>query len=475
MNLLELVLADQRDLTAVERFSRYHDATPAPAQRYRELIPLSKPKPGQQYAFVVDLDRCSGCKACVSACHSLNGLDEDEMWRNVGAIHGSETPYLQTITASCHHCVDPACAAGCPVLAYEKDPATGIVHHLDDQCIGCQYCVLKCPYDVPKYSARKGIVRKCDMCASRLAVGEAPVCAQACPHEAIRIEIVDQQAVRETSTATAQLIPTAFPSNYTQPTSRYLSEKDIPEIRRVETQREHPHWPLVLMLLLTQTAAGIHLVNAFAPRPLYAIAAAATLFAGLGVSVLHLGRPLKAWRAFLGWRRSWMSREIIAFNAYAALAATLLIANTPALAVATAFVGCLGVFCSAMIYVDTRREGWAAKIVFPKFFGTQLNLGATVAGALSGWLLPAFAPGLATIATIVRTALYAMDAHRGPVLARSLLFFTSTFFSVLAILNFAALGHIFGTIACISTLASAVIERYLFFTATPAPRMFATP
>ena len=52
------------------------------------------------------------------------------------------------------------------MLAYEKDAETGIVRHLDDQCIGCQYCVLKCPYDVPKYSKKRGIVRKCDMCYS---------------------------------------------------------------------------------------------------------------------------------------------------------------------------------------------------------------------------------------------------------------------------------------------------------------------
>ena len=57
-------------------------------------------------------------------------------------------------------------------MAYDKDPETGIVRHLDDQCIGCQYCVLKCPYDVPKYSERLGIVRKCDMCVGRLRAGE---------------------------------------------------------------------------------------------------------------------------------------------------------------------------------------------------------------------------------------------------------------------------------------------------------------
>ena len=98
------------------------------------------------------------------------------VWRSVGLLHGgtSELPVIQHVTTACHHCVEPACLQGCPVKAFEKDPVTGIVKHLDDQCIGCQYCMLKCPYDVPKYSKSKGIVRKCDMCSDRLAADEAP-------------------------------------------------------------------------------------------------------------------------------------------------------------------------------------------------------------------------------------------------------------------------------------------------------------
>ncbi|HAB16843.1 MAG TPA: molybdopterin oxidoreductase, partial [Verrucomicrobiales bacterium] len=133
--LIDALVADQRRLTAVERFAEHHDAQDGPvfAEHYRELIPLSTPRPGEQYAFEVDLDRCSGCKACVTACHSLNGLDEEESWREVGLLVGSQ-PLQQTVTTACHHCVEPACLLGCPVLAYDKDLTTGIVRHLDDQC-----------------------------------------------------------------------------------------------------------------------------------------------------------------------------------------------------------------------------------------------------------------------------------------------------------------------------------------------------
>ncbi|HKB90561.1 MAG TPA: 4Fe-4S dicluster domain-containing protein, partial [Opitutaceae bacterium] len=164
---IDELLAEQKRLdTPVVRFADLHDrAEPSLAPVYRDLIPLTKPQPGEQYAFQVDLDACTGCKACVTACHALNGLDENEAWRDVGLLHSDQAqhPFTQVVTSACHHCVDPACLNGCPVLAYEKDPVTGIVRHLDDQCIGCSYCVLKCPYDVPKYNERLGIVRKCDM------------------------------------------------------------------------------------------------------------------------------------------------------------------------------------------------------------------------------------------------------------------------------------------------------------------------
>jgi formate dehydrogenase iron-sulfur subunit len=190
--LAELLADQQRLITPAARASAVFDAQPPHlrGEAFRDLIPLSAPGPGERYAFEVDLDSCSGCKACVVACHSLNGLDETESFRDVGLVLGTDScgaPFQQTVTSACHHCEDPGCLNGCPVLAYEQDPVTGIVRHLDDQCIGCSYCVLKCPYDVPKYNERLGIVRKCDMCHGRLAEGEAPACAQACPTHAIKI------------------------------------------------------------------------------------------------------------------------------------------------------------------------------------------------------------------------------------------------------------------------------------------------
>ncbi|HEV8542402.1 MAG TPA: DmsC/YnfH family molybdoenzyme membrane anchor subunit [Verrucomicrobiae bacterium] len=529
-SLVDLLLAEQQDLAPVERFARYHDSapdtrtggTPPPARvPYRELIPLSRPKAGEQYSFAVDLDRCSGCKACVSACHSLNGLEENEMWRSVGLIvgdrgkeDGRSIPYQQTITTACHHCVDPACAEGCPVLAYDKDPLTGIVRHLDDQCIGCQYCILKCPYDVPKFSASKGIVRKCDMCHSRLAVGEAPACVQACPHEAIRIEIVNQQVIRASASTGSTMIPGAFDSALTLPATRYQSTKRIPfdavSADDFSLHLESAHWPLVLMLVLTQLAVGGHLLNVFvqsrahshAHSHLLHLISTVALFSGLGVSIFHLGRPLKAWRAFLGWRNSWMSREIIAFSAYGAAAlAGLAIPSELWLSALTASLGMIAVFSSAMIYIDTCRSVWSSRMVLPRFFGSVALLGATAGAALCGWLQPApstpptLAPFLACVAAIIRATLFcwerrllqtaaadpASPSHRSVLIALRLrpgilrldtfLFGLSSIFFLMVIAQSQGLGASWGTLAFLSTCASQLLERYLFFATANAPRM----
>ena len=394
--LIDELLAEQQSLTAVDRFSRLYAADGVPAQEtfYRDLIPLTKPKPGEQYAFEVDLDQCSGCKACVAACHSLNGLDEDETWRSVGLLFSADwrAPQQQTITTACHHCVEPGCLEGCPVLAYDKDPQTGIVRHLDDQCIGCQYCVMKCPYEVPQYSAKRGIVRKCDLCTNRLAVGEAPACVQACPHEAIRITVVDplenKAGFQRAESARNPFLPGSPDPRITVPTTRYKSRKPLPDhLLSGDHARVSPapaHFPLVFMLVLTQLAAGASVAAVFAPAArLLAFVALGVSTVALGIASLHLGKPLKAWRAFLGWRKSWFSREVIAFAGFVPLTAL----NAAALwfmplapwqrpiAIAAALAGLLAVACSAMIYADTRREFWRASECFGRFFGTTLVLG----------------------------------------------------------------------------------------------------
>lgn len=383
--LIDKLLAEQSTLqTPVARFSEHHDRKPDLEPHYRTLIPLTRPGADEQYAFEVSLDRCTGCKACVSACHSLNGLDAKETWRDTGVLlGGSAAPgWQQTITSACHHCGDPACMNGCPVGAYEKDPETGIVRHLDDQCIGCSYCILKCPYDVPKYSKKRGIVRKCDMCHQRLAEGEAPACVQACPTEAIRIVKVSRHLDADLFPAqplhAASAIP---PSSITLPTTKYVG-RFVPETAfaadRETLVPQHAHRPLVGMLVLTQAGIGLLAGASSHPLPLWG----ALLFnLGMISAVFHLGQPLKAWRFFLGLRTSWLSREILAFTLFAPLpfvvCALPFVPDVPfknLLSLLTSHalipVGLLAVFTSVMIYHDTGRALWRLPRSATRFFGT---------------------------------------------------------------------------------------------------------
>lgn len=411
IGLLDSLIREQQN-TAVEKFSQWHESTTEPLQAryYRDLIPMSLPAVDEQYAFEVDLDACSGCMACVVACHQLNGLEEEEIWRSVGLLHGgtSQLPVLQHVTTACHHCLEPPCLEGCPVQAYEKDPVTGIVRHLDDQCIGCQYCILQCPYDVPKYSHAKGIVRKCDMCGDRLSVGEAPACVQACPNHAIRISVVDTREIAENAEANL-FLPGAPEPGLTLPTTLYRTKKPLPAnllpANYYAASPQHAHWPLVFMLVLTQMSVGAFLIDqvlwdvdivsgsvvALPTRTLHLATAFALGMIGLAASVFHLGRPWLAYRAILGWRTSWLSREVLAFGGFAfsaSLYAVILWAEAMGLAVSAsweralgivvAMSGLVGVACSTMVYSSTRRIFWNPAYTGLKFLLTCFVLGIPV-------------------------------------------------------------------------------------------------
>ena len=459
-DLIGDLLEAQQSLTAVDQFSQRHEAAgePLQAKYYRDLIPLERPGAGEQYSFEVDLEACSACKACVSACHHLNGLEVYESWRDIGSLLGDGGQ--KTVTTACHHCAEPACADGCPVLAYEKDGDTGIVRHLDDQCIGCRYCEMKCPYGVPKYSVRLGIVRKCDMCYGRLVADEAPACVQACPNGAIAIKVVQAEEVP----TDGQIVPGAFDSSYTRPTTSFVGWEPSENLRPAgETKQRpaHAHLPLVVMLVLTQASLGVSAAALLLGSPALRWIAVVLGGIGLAASVFHLGQPLKAWKAFLGWRRSWLSREILAFGPW--FAALLMFAATgiPAAGWAVIGLGVGAVFCSVMVYVDTRREFWSLPRSAGRFYGTSLVCGGAVLGPW--WLLAA------TVVKLVAEldSLRVTGSRR--LMIRELGGVTAARFALMGaglagsmISPWLALGFI---------LAGELSERVLFFSAVIEPRM----
>ena len=384
---LERYLAEQADLAPVERFSLCEVPDRG---TWQDRIPLTAPVAGQQYAFDVNLDTCTGCKACVTACHNLNGLDDGESYRTVGLLTGGTAaqPFQQTVTTACHHCVDPACLNGCPTNAYEKDEFNGIVAHIEGRCLGCGYCTWTCPYEVPRFNSARGVVRKCDMCRDRLTAGEEPACVSACPNGAITITVVDTAALAQ-AVRGHTVVPTAPPSDITLPTTSYHSDWGLPEGLQAAGATlgggGRSHDPLVAMLVLTQTSAGALAVDLATGHRLATTTTALVMaLLGLAISIFHLGRPERAWRALAGWRHSWLSREVGALGLFGGVAFLSVLTDSAAVQAVAAVSGLAGVACSGMLYVVTRRPSWRASVTLPRFALGSLVGGAAVAFAAGG-------------------------------------------------------------------------------------------
>lgn len=353
------------------------------------LLPLDA---GEQYRFSFDMEACIGCHSCEVACAEQNGNPVGVNWRRVGELEGGVFPHSRrfNLSMSCNHCLEPTCLIGCPTNAYVKLPNGIVAHHADD-CIGCQYCIWNCPYEAPVFNPERRIVTKCDMCQPRLAVGGAPACVEACPTRAITVEkvtIADWR--RDHADADAPGLPSA---DITLSTTRIELPPTLPpETRAVVDdlpEPADPHWPLVIFTLLTQVSlgalAGSMVLAARSGRA--AVAALAAAVAGvvaLGSSVFHLGRPALAWKALRNLRRSWLSREVALFGAFAV--ATLLYAATSstALGVVAAGVGCAGVYASGRLYMVPARPVWNSPRTVIAFFAAALATGPLLAVLASG-------------------------------------------------------------------------------------------
>ena len=378
-------------------------------------MPQRAPGPGEQYRFHFDMKKCIGCKCCVVACNEQNGNPASINWRRVGEIEGGWFPNATRsyLSMGCNHCLEPTCLSGCPVDAYSKDPATGIVKNSADACIGCQYCTWNCSYGVPQYNAERGVVGKCDMCHGRLSLGQSPACVSACPEGAIAIEIVNIEEWR-TAVVAATGAPGLPADDHSLATTRITMPDALPPNAKprdiTHVKPEHPHWPLVVMTVLTQMSAGafttIWLLQLLGASAGLGIAALASLLVGglaLNASTLHLGRPVHAYRALRMWRRSWLSREVLLFTSFSGVAtlyAGLLWLGGPAEAVPfgigigvpygvittvgalTVILGIAGVTASACIYRVPSRPAWNTRYTLVQFNLTAAILGPLFAAAV---------------------------------------------------------------------------------------------
>ncbi|HEX8908618.1 MAG TPA: 4Fe-4S dicluster domain-containing protein [Anaeromyxobacteraceae bacterium] len=153
-------------------------------------------------AMLVDTTLCAGCRGCEAACSEANGLPAPASDEAVKGARRETSPEVFTVVNAfgpighdgddrfakrqCMHCIAPACASVCMVRALDKTPQGPVVYH-GDRCLGCRYCMVACPFEVPKYQYDKlaPLVRKCTFCASRQAEGKKPACASVCPTGAL--------------------------------------------------------------------------------------------------------------------------------------------------------------------------------------------------------------------------------------------------------------------------------------------------
>lgn len=155
-------------------------------------------------AMLIDTTRCIGCRSCEEACNAANRLPEPaeplagdavfervrdttpDNWTVLNRYPNPKEPDKPIFARKqCMHCNQPSCASACLCKAMEKTPEGPVVYH-EDRCMGCRYCMISCPFDIPKfqYDSATPFIRKCQFCFSRQKAGEQPACAEACPEGA---------------------------------------------------------------------------------------------------------------------------------------------------------------------------------------------------------------------------------------------------------------------------------------------------
>lgn len=145
----------------------------------RERLGLTR---DARWALALDARKCIDCKACVVACKAENDVPLHKFRNRINEERGGSYPRLRASfePEQCHHCASPSCVRVCPTGAsYQRDDGLVLVHA--DDCIGCGYCIIACPYDARFFNPRTRVVDKCTMCVHRVDAGREPACVETCP------------------------------------------------------------------------------------------------------------------------------------------------------------------------------------------------------------------------------------------------------------------------------------------------------
>jgi formate dehydrogenase beta subunit len=181
----------------------------------------------EQVCKLIDTTTCIGCKACEVACLEWNGYPftdttfentyqtmPETTWKYWNLIKFNEveredgTLMLLMRKDQCMHCADPGCLRACPADGAIVQYANGIVDFQQEHCIGCQYCVTGCPFNIPKFNPETKRVFKCTLCSDRVSVGLEPACIKACPTGCLHFGTKDD--MKELAEARAQQLRDHF-------------------------------------------------------------------------------------------------------------------------------------------------------------------------------------------------------------------------------------------------------------------------
>lgn len=160
--------------------------------------PKASKEKKEMYSLLIDISLCEGCQACEYACAEINELPEPEDYPEAGTIRQLQPDRFGVVNAfdtsegefyvkkQCMHCNQPACASACLTKAMYKTEEGPVIWR-EEKCMGCRYCMLSCPFDIPtfEYDSPNPRIVKCRMCFEQLQEGEWPACVENCPNEAV--------------------------------------------------------------------------------------------------------------------------------------------------------------------------------------------------------------------------------------------------------------------------------------------------
>lgn len=141
----------------------------------------------KRMGLVIDLDRCVGCFSCDISCKQENDVALGSYWSKVlyrGPFGDFPDLEMYFLPALCQSCDNPVCVEACPTQATYQREEDGIVLIDHEKCIGCQYCIVACPYGARTFNEKQMVAEKCTMCVHLQEVGEKPACVKNCPVKA---------------------------------------------------------------------------------------------------------------------------------------------------------------------------------------------------------------------------------------------------------------------------------------------------